>query len=378
MNISTEDYGLNIDSLAKNKEFTFLHMLTYPEVLLSKIPVGDIHGELWAGKDRRLETAGERKELWHAWLNAVSTVARGDYERFKEIPQHVHEYFQNVKMLSNPPEEATPTATHHTNPAVFEGDPYGGAKVTAAWIDEAQAGPSMLLMPSPLKTPKFTWSYTAMNDFETCPLKYAGSRYYKTVKFEETKEILWGNRKHKANELALKGSVVPASPTAGDVDWKYVNALKAASEGGELLVEQQIAINSNLVPVGWFAQDAWGRGVIDVAIIKDGVAKIYDWKTGKVKLDETQLKIFCMFLALAHKEVQRFEARFIWLKDDSVSDPVILNRSEIFPIVKDVLARVERMEQAWNAEIFQARTSGLCKKYCGVIECAHCGKGSRG
>ena len=121
-----------------------------------------------------------------------------------------------------------------------------------------------------------------------------------------------------------------------------------------------------------------GRGVIDVAVIKDGVAKIYDWKTGKVKIDETQLKIFCLFLALVQKDIQQFEARFIWLKDDSVSAPIILNRSEIFPILKDVLARVERMEQAWNAEIFQARTSGLCKNYCGVTECAHCGKGSRG
>ena len=354
MNISTQEYGLNTESLIKSKEFVFLHMLTYPEVLTSKIPVGDMQGELWAGKDRRLGTPGERRELWHAWLSEVSAVARGDYERYKEIPPHVHEYFQKVKLLKGPPEDGQEIGSSST---------VGGSIILPSTMP-----------PIPVKTPKFSWSYTALNDFETCPLKMAASRYYKTVSFQETIESKWGLRKHKAEEQALKGTAITEPEL---VDWKYVNALKAASEGGELLVEQQIAINRNLVPVGWFAQDAWGRGVIDVAIIKDSVAKIYDWKNGKVKLDELQLKIFCVFLALAHKEIQRFEARFIWLKDDSVSDAVILTRAELLPIIKDVLARVERMEQAWNAEIFQARTSGLCKNYCGVTECAHCGKGSR-
>ena len=316
-----------------------------------------------------MDTPGERRELWHAWLEEIRTVAQGDYERFKEIPQYVHDYFQTVKMLKGPPEEKV-ILVESADVGMEVANQIGGLILKNA----ALAIPP-LLVPPVVKTPKFSWSYSAMNDFETCPLKYAGSRYYKTVKFEETKEILWGNRKHKANENALKGVLVPASPSAEDVDWKYVNALKAASEGGELLVEQQYALNRNLAQVGWFAQDAWGRGVIDVAVIKDGVAKIFDWKSGRVKLDELQLKIFCMFLALVRRDIERFEARFIWLKDDSVSAPIILNRSEIFPILKDVLARVERMEQAWNAEIFQARTSGLCKNYCGVEECPHNGKG---
>ena len=372
MNVSTQEYGFNIDALAKSKEFVFLHMLTYPEVLASKIPVGDITGELWAGKDRRLDTPGERRELWHAWVEELRLVTCGEYERFKEIPQHVHDYYQTVKRFKGPPGEAgSSTGGKFITGTQGTLEIYSGPK--PATPDEIPEPSKLLLtLPVAFKTPKFSWSYSAMNDFETCPLKYAGSRYYKTVKFEETKEILWGNRKHKANEYALKGT---AFEDGGLVDWKYVNALKAASEGGELLVEQQYAINRNLLPVGWFAQDAWGRGVIDVAVIKDGVAKIYDWKTGRVKLDELQLKIFCLFLALVRKDIQQFEARFIWLKDDSVSAPIILNRSEIFPILKDVLARVERMEQAWNAEIFQARTSGLCKNYCGVEECPHNGKG---
>ena len=105
MNVSTQEYGFNIDALAKGKEFAFLHTLTYPEVLVSKIPVGDVKGELWAGKDRRLETPGERRELWHAWLEEVRTVSQGSYERFKEIPRYVHDYYQTVKMLKGPPEE---------------------------------------------------------------------------------------------------------------------------------------------------------------------------------------------------------------------------------------------------------------------------------
>ena len=337
----------------QTKACTYLHLLTFPEVVGSKIPVCDIQGRMWAGPDRKLTTHADIIEVWKAWRNNYKIVFSGDYEVFKAIPQKVNDYFQAVKDIVLPSDRML----RDLEPLLY--------KVVVPIIKEVVIEPVKSI-------PKFTWSYTALNDFETCPMKFAAARYYKTTKFEDTEATIWGKRKHKANELALKEVMKGLEEDL--VDWKYVNLLREAAKGGELLVESQIAINRKLQVVDWFAQDAWGRGVIDVAIIKNGVAKIFDWKTGREKIDDTQLKVFCILLALKYKEVQEFESRFIWLKTGGISDPMRLKRADLLNELKELLARIERMEQAWNNEIFQARTSGLCKNYCSVIECAHCGK----
>jgi hypothetical protein len=671
--------GLNV------KTNTFLHLLVFPEVFLSKIPVCDIQGRLIAGPDRKNPDHATIIEVFHAWQKDYQMACRDDIRTFKAIPQSVHDYFQKTKSLVKPTPEMISS------------------------IEEALAKGKVIKAPRPeviKEMPKFTWSYTALNDFETCPLKYAAARYYKTTKFEETEASKWGLRKHKANELALLETAKGLEEDL--VDWKYVNAIKQAAKGHTLLVEQQIAINRELKPVDWFAQDVFGRGVVDVAVLKDGVAKIFDWKglaldtllptpsgwttmedvkpgdklfgadgkecsvvaksevknipcykltfcdgseivcdeehlwevsnrpngggkhlpreynvvsaeemykkgvsglavdickaldvpevelpvppytlgcwlgdgkhsdgsitkqdqgifegikkegfeigephgnggnadkcpartvfglrtllrnadilrnkhvpaiyfrasieqrtalaqglldtdgswnftrnqvvfstsstdiardahelfcslgqrakihtavkhgfgitciaydvtftpingftpfmtsiklekmlrtntaqrprnfrritaielvesvptqciavdspghlylcgeamipthnTGKEKEDPTQLKIFCIFLALKHKEIQEFESRFIWLKTGNISDPVNLKRTDLLPELKSLLARIDRMEQAWNAEIFQAKRNGLCNQYCSVTDCAHCGR----
>lgn len=218
----------------------------------------------------------------------------------------------------------------------------------------------------------FTWSYTALTDFETCPFAYAAKRIYKTVPQKETEAIIWGTRVHSVAENILKGNAVN-DPEVEAIVRPYCSAM--LNSGGKLRVEWPVSIDRSFIPTEWFDRDTWGRGVIDVCLEFPRVKKIYDWKTGKEKRDDTQLKVFCMLAAAASFDIETYEARFVWLKDKKISDPVIMTRNDISFFMLELNERVFRIEEAVKADVFQPKPNGLCRKWCEVTHCKHCGRG---
>ena len=350
--------------------FNYLHLLLFPAVLVSKIPIINVEGEMFAGPDRKIWRVAQANELFLAWQKAVQKASKEP----GVVPVGVLAYFIETQKLNRAPEEALSLLNLEGREMIK--------------IEEKKATYTLGSIPAEktnatqgTKMPKFSWSFTGLDVFfNVCPRKFAARWYYKTEIFEENEASIWGNRKHKADEMALKGQeevtergkVITLEKDI--VDWKYVTAFLAAkAAGATLLVEEELCINRDLKQVGWWAQDAWGRAKLDVGIIKEDIIKIYDWKTGKEKYDEWQLRIFCLFAALKYPQLQRFEARYIWLKEDKISEAVILTRAEILPILKDTLNKVSRIEVAWADEIFQCKQNGLCKRYCGVQDCPHHG-----
>lgn len=241
-------------------------------------------------------------------------------------------------------------------------------------VDHANQGaPRKMEIIEPKKTaPNFAWSYSALTQFENCPFAFAQQKYYKTLKFIETEAIRDGNRKHTALELYLKGKGQAESEiNAVKPHLKYADAFKAQQAAGAVLhAEREITLTEQLKPTTWFAKDAWFRCKLDVNLLRGAAAFIYDWKTGKMKPDMTQLKISCAALAIVEPTIQTFTAKNIWLKDDKIDSGVVLQRSELRGVWGDILARVARMRAAWDSEVFQKKTSGLCG-WCDVTTCPH-------
>ena len=225
------------------------------------------------------------------------------------------------------------------------------------------------------KGKQFSWSYTALADFEGCPARYAAARFYCTSPFQDSEALRWGNRVHKAAELAIKGkdhkdpeAFAPVAP--------YVSALKAS--GHFLEAETEITLNENLDLTGWFAKDAWLRIKIDVTLFdfKRTEAKLYDWKTGgSIKDDEDQLRLCGAGLSVMYPSVESFKGKYIWTKHQQVTGIRPFTKAQVPLIWEDFLARAARMENAWRTETFPQRPNGLCKKWCPVKVCQHCGGG---
>ena len=212
----------------------------------------------------------------------------------------------------------------------------------------------------------FTWSFSAMNDFDTCPAQYAAKRYYETTTSEDTEATIWGTLVHKAMELRLRDKQPLSSEFAAYE--KYALAIEKL--GGEILCEQQVALTRELTPTDWFAPDVWCRGVFDVAVRDGETLYLFDYKTGKVKDNPLQMHIFAALASQVYSGVRKYRTRFLWLKHDHATgeDYTGYDVDKIWP---KLIQKAGRMMEAWDEKVFNCNPSGLCRGWCPVTECIH-------
>ena len=202
----------------------------------------------------------------------------------------------------------------------------------------------------------FTWSYSAMSEYLTCPNKYAAKRFYCDVVEPPTVHTEWGTRVHLALEERVRdGKPLPEGMTQWE---KWAVAIEKAA--GQKHCERQISMNRYLEPTEWFGEDAWCRGVVDVLINNGNRATLIDYKTGKLKRDDTQLAMFCGLVALLYPKIETFNYKYIWLKEDTATGGA-LSRDEALEKLNETLEIATQMERAWETESFPYHPCGLCR-----------------
>lgn len=219
-------------------------------------------------------------------------------------------------------------------------------------------------MPNPPKS--FSWSYTNLTGFEQCPRRHYLTKVKREVKEPPSAEMTWGRDVHKALETRIRG--VQALPPS----LAYIEPLvmKFTSLHGRRLVEEKLAVDRNFKPCDWFHPQVWCRSVIDLGIVGEDNAVLIDWKTGKHKEDDDQLRLFAA-MAFAHfPYLNRISTAFIWLKDKKMDSNTFLSE-DVSNLWKPFMPRVQRMEMAFSKGEWPAKPSGLCGKWCPVTK-AHC------
>jgi len=220
------------------------------------------------------------------------------------------------------------------------------------------------------KNRPFSWSYTALEQFQNCPNQYAEHRFFCNIPFEETDYIRWGNEVHKAMEDRIRhGKPLPDSMKQWE---KFPQTLEAAAvkHGGDLTAEQEMTLTRHFTPCGWFDNKAFVRSKVDAIIKNENTMWLYDWKTGKTRHKPLQLLIFAVKAAVMNPEIDHFKTRYIWLSTGEVTGEDY-HRSNLVELFKPVLRDVARMQRAWQTRNFQCRTSGLCRGWCQVTDCVH-------
>lgn len=228
---------------------------------------------------------------------------------------------------------------------------------------------------------KFTWSHSAISDFDTCPMQYAHKRFYKTVQHQDTEATIWGTRVHKVAEDILNG--LPVNDPEAEILVRHYTDL-FLKVGGELGVEKKMALTEDWKPCDFFSDEACGRVISDVLIVKDDVVHVFDYKSGKRRdkhgklksIGNDQLIINCVCAAIHYPQAQEFHGKYIYLhehdfqhKTPGLARP--LTRQELLPHLKVLQEKINRMKEAWSNEIFATKTSGLCRGWCPVTECVH-------
>lgn len=226
-------------------------------------------------------------------------------------------------------------------------------------------------MPSTTKNKQTAWSYSRLNNFETCPKKFWHLFVKKDVFEPEGEAISYGKQVHKALELR----VAKKKPLPLNLRYLEKYANKLASASGEKLTEQQLAIDNNFEPCDWFSKQAWCRAIIDLTVVSPPHAVVVDYKTGRISDDFTQLRLAGALLMLHMPELQTVDLAYLWTKDKKLTkadEP--LKRDDIKNVVLELMPRIKRYEKAHRTESFPARPGYLCRRYCPVKQCPHHGE----
>jgi hypothetical protein len=212
---------------------------------------------------------------------------------------------------------------------------------------------------------KTAWSYSVLSMFEQCKKKFYHIKVQKDAKDSNSSFSNEGKEIHDAMfKRVIKGVPLPL-PIRHFEKW----AKRFADTKGEKYGEMKMCLNNKFEPVDWFAPDAWVRAIVDLLIIRGDTAIIVDWKTGKKRIDWTQLQLTAAVLSRLMPEIKNFKLVFVWLKSSEVSSKE-LELADIKPIWMELLPRVKEIELAKKTTSFPATESGLCR-YCPVSQCPH-------
>jgi hypothetical protein len=222
----------------------------------------------------------------------------------------------------------------------------------------------------------FTWSYSRLKNYEACGLKHfeldiRAKNDPLKIKPEESDQLTWGNAVHDAFAKRLGEKRVPL-PQSMEMYEPW--AERVVTGEGNIYVENKMALTKAFGTCGFFDAGVWFRAIGDVIKVNGRVARIIDWKTGKIVEDSCQLALSAACVFAKFPEVERIKSTFAWLKENATTDEV-LKRSDMPGMWKGLWPRIQALEHAHNTMSYPAKPSGLCRSWCPVKSCVHNGVG---
>lgn len=215
----------------------------------------------------------------------------------------------------------------------------------------------------------FTWSYSRLKNFESCPKRHWEIDIAKNIREAESEQLRWGNAVHKAlDDAVTKGTKLPIGMEAYQ---PFIDRLAKAN--GKVIAEQSLAITKDFAPTAYFAKDVWYRNKIDVTIMSGPVAMVVDYKTGKILEDSVQLALAAATVFAHNPEVMKIRSRFMWLADDAVTD-ADFEREQMPAFWSSIWPRIEALKHAHETTTYPAVPGRLCRSWCPVTSCPHNGK----
>lgn len=228
--------------------------------------------------------------------------------------------------------------------------------------------------------PEFSFSYSRLRDFETCPRRYYTVNVLKTVK-ETSVELERGNRLHDAMKQRVQND--KELPMEFAYMERWAQSLTDIIHPLQIInCELQLAVDRNLKPVGYWEKSAFCRTKIDYLLLIPGkkpgtfICRIVDYKTGKPKDDDTQLILNALCVLAHYKDVIGIKSEFLYTEHGDVRGFTYL-RSSMQELWQDILPRVAELETAHANDNWPAKPCGLCREYCPVVSCEFYGKGAK-
>jgi hypothetical protein len=207
--------------------------------------------------------------------------------------------------------------------------------------------------------------------FDQCPKKYYHLRVAKDVKEPETDAMLYGTLFHEAAELYIKDGT-PIPPQFTFVKSTLDNLKKLE---GDKYCEFEMGLTENLEPCGFKDKDVWWRGIADLLVINGDEARCLDYKTGKSAkyADTDQLELMALAIFKHFPQIKKVKAGLLFVVSKNfIKDSY--NAENQDKMWLKWFTEYNRMKFSYEKNVWNPRPSGLCRKHCSVLECAHNGR----
>lgn len=217
------------------------------------------------------------------------------------------------------------------------------------------------------------WAYTTIHGFETCPKQFYHVKVLKQFPFEETDEIRYGNEFHSAAEKYVRDG----KPLPGKFSYIKDTLDVLMAKPGTKLAERKMGLTKDLKPCGFFDKDVWFRGVADLTILQEDIRRafIVDYKTGKSAryADPDQLELMAMCVFKHHPDIDRVNAGLMFVVANVFIKENYTRADDEERLWDKWRKKHARLTEAFEQDVWNPKTSGLCKRHCPVVECWHNG-----
>ena len=214
------------------------------------------------------------------------------------------------------------------------------------------------------------WSFSKIKNFETCPKQFYHVTVLNEFPFKDTEATLYGKSFHTACEEFIRDG----KPLPPQFSFMQDTMDRLAAMPGEKYCELKMGLTADLEACGFFDKGVWFRGIVDLLIIDGDTARVVDYKTGKSAkyADKGQLQLMALSVFKHFPQVKKVKGALLFTianeivkQDYSVTDEGVL--------WAPWLQKYAALEKAHETGVWNPRPSGLCRKYCPVVACAHNG-----
>lgn len=214
-----------------------------------------------------------------------------------------------------------------------------------------------------MKTPRpFQFSYTKLSTFkDVCQYQFFRTYIKGDIPYVATEAMEAGKQAHTALQYRVSGGKpLPESMR----QWEH---FAAPFDGKGARTELELAITRDGRPTEKFAADVWGRAVVDVAVLYQNRAMIFDWKTGNSKYEKPfELEIHALMLKIHNPQIERVSGSFVWLKDNRMGTPYELSHfDKTWVKISKIVGEIEACSASGE---WRKNATPLCA-WCRVFDC---------
>ncbi len=215
------------------------------------------------------------------------------------------------------------------------------------------------------------WSYSSLSLYKQCPHKYYRLKVKKDIKEPPQDHLYYGLRMHKAAEEYVRDD--KPLPSEFKFIEEALSTLKNMS--GEKHCEIKLGLTANLEACDYYDKNVWWRGIADLLIIDGDVAKLVDYKTGKSAkyADTKQLEILSLAIFKKFPNIKKVKSGLLFVVSNDFVNVDYKPEMQHQLWVKWI-EDVDRMQEAYNVDVWNPKPNFTCAKHCAVSDCAHHGK----